>query len=117
MKPVLTVEFHAEDQAVSFSEETVALHSLEELFDYVAPGGGCEKIPDEVAEIRMVFLADEAGSTEGLVADIPATLQLGMVVFYGPLSEIAATARQLLERADQGKLSPDFLSVIGAGAS
>ena len=56
MRPILTVEFHAKDRGVEFEEESVTLHSPEELFKFVAPGGGCETIPDEVGEIRMVFV-------------------------------------------------------------
>ena len=56
MKPILTVEFHAKDRGVEFEEENVTLHSPEELFEFVSPGGGCESIPNEVDEIRMVFM-------------------------------------------------------------
>lgn len=113
MKPILTVEFHAKDQDIEFDEESVALHSSEELFNFVAPGGGCEKIPDEVSEIRMVFLPPEHPNTQNPVADLPATLQLGMVLFNGPLSEIANTAEQILDRAGRGELSRSFLGVVG----
>jgi hypothetical protein len=114
MKPILTVEFHAKDRDVEFDEESVALHSPEELFEFVAPGGGCESIPDEVGEIRMVFLAPEHPNARNPVADLPVTLQLGMVFFYGPLAEITNTAGQLLDRAGRGELSRPFLTIIGA---
>ena len=38
MRPILTVEFHAKDGDVEFEEESVTLHSPEELFKFVAPG-------------------------------------------------------------------------------
>ena len=114
MRPILTVEFHAKDRDVEFEEESVTLHSPEELFVFVAPGGGCETIPDEVDEIRMVFLHPEHPNLQNPVADLAATLQLGMVIFYGPLAEIASTAEQLLDRAGRGQLSSSFLAVIGA---
>ena len=113
MRPVLTVEFHAKDGDVEFNEESVTLHSPEELFGFVAPGGGCEKIPNEVGEIRMVFLPPEHPNIQSPIADLPATLQLGMVVFYGPLAEISNTAEQILDRAGRGELSSSFLTVIG----
>ena len=113
MRPVLTVEFHAKDGDVEFDEESVTLHSPEEFFGFVAPGGGCEAIPNEVGEIRMVFLNPEHPNARNPVADLPATLQLGMVVFYGPLSEITNTAEQILDRAGRGELSGSFLTVIG----
>jgi hypothetical protein len=113
MRPILTVEFHAKDQDLEFDEESVTLHSPEELFGFVAPGGGCERIPDEVAEIRMVFVAPEHPNVQNPIADLPATLQLGIVVFNGPLSEIATIAEQVLDRAGRGELSRSFLTVIG----
>jgi len=113
MRPILTVEFHAKDDDVTFEEESVALHNPEELFAFVAPGGGCEKIPDEVGEIRMVFLSPEHPNVQNPMADLPATLQVGMVILYGPLAEITTTAEQILDRAGRGELSSDFLTVIG----
>ena len=116
MKPTLTVEFHAKNGEIEFDEESVALHSPDELFAFVAPGGGCENIPDEVDEIRMVFLAPEHPNRNNPIADHPVSLQIGMVVLTGPLSEIAATAEQLLDKAGRGELSPSFLTVIGTSA-
>lgn len=113
MKPILTVEFHAKDRGVEFEEENVTLHNPEELFEFVSPGGGCESIPNEVDEIRMVFMPPEHPNIQNLIADLPATLQLGMVFFYGPLSEITNTAEQILDRAGRGELSSSFLAVIG----
>jgi hypothetical protein len=113
MRPVLTIEFHAKDRDVEFEEQSVTLQSPEELFKFVAPGGGCETIPDEVGEIRMVFLPPEHPNVQNPIADLPATLQLGMVFFYGPLAEITSTAEQILDRAGRGELSRSFLTVIG----
>jgi len=113
MRPILTVEFHAKDRDVEFDEESVVLHSPEELFEFVAPGGGCETIPDEVGEIRMIFLPPEHPNTQNPIADLPASLQFGMVLFNGPLSEIATVAEQILDRAGRGELSESFLDVIG----
>ncbi len=114
MKPILTVEFHAKDRDVEFDEESVALHSTEELFQFIAPGGGCDTIPDEVDEIRMVFLPPEHPNAQNPIADLPATLQLGMVLFNGPLAEITSAAEQILDKAGRGELSTSFLTVIGA---
>lgn len=112
MKPILTVEFHAKGHDVEFDEESVALNSPEEFFEFATPGGGCETIPDEVDEIRIVFLAPKHPSVNP-VADLPATLQLGMVLFNGPLSEIATTGEQILNKAGRGELSSSFLEIIG----
>ena len=61
----------------------------------------------------MVFMPPEHPNIQNLIADLPATLQLGMVFFYGPLSEITNTAEQILDRAGRGELSSSFLAVIG----
>jgi len=116
MKPILTVEFSARDGDVEIKEESVPLHSPEELFEFVAPGGGCEMIPNEINEIRMVFLAPEHPNVQNPIADLPATLQIGMVFFNGPLSEIANTVEQILDKAGRGELSKSFLTVIGAAS-
>lgn len=116
MQPILTVEFSAGGDDVRFNEESVALHSPEELFSFVAPGGGCENIPDEVDEIRMMFASPQHANSGNPIADTPSTLQLGMVLFNGPLSEIANTAEQILDKSGRGELSMSFLKVIGAAS-
>ncbi len=113
MQPVLSVEFTARSDDVSFQEESVHLHTLDELFEYVAPGGGCERIPSEVSEIRMVFLRPVHPNARNPAADQVATLQLGMVFFTGPLAEISQLIEQLVDRSGRGELSRAFLSVTG----
>ena len=116
MKPILTVEFTAKAGDYEFKEESVPIHSPEELFEFIAPGGGCDSIPDEVAEIQMVFLPPEHLNTQNKIADTHASLQMGMVVFNGPLSEIAQVAEQMLDKAGRNELSQSFLTVIGAAS-
>lgn len=116
MRPILTVEFSAKNGGIEFKEESVPIHSPDELFAFVASGGGCERIPDEVDEIQMVFLPPKHPNIKNAVADIPATLELGMVFFTGPLSEISQTAEQLIDRAGRGELAEAFLKVIGANS-
>ena len=113
MNPILTVEFRANAAGYEYEEESVPLHSPEELFQFVAPGGGCESIPDEVEEIRMVYLTPEHPNTQNPLADIPAVLQLHQVIFTGPLSEISQTAEMIIDKAGRGELSASFLNVIG----
>ena len=114
MNPIISVEFSAKSGDVDFKEESVAIHNPEELFAYVAPGGGCEKIPDEVDEIQIIFLKPEHPNTSNPIADKRATLELGMVFFTGPLSEIMETVEHILDRAGRHELSDAFLKVIGA---
>lgn len=86
MKPILTVEFKATQNGQDFYEESVPLQSPEELFEFVAVGGGCDNIPDEVNEIQMLFMAPEHANKQNPIADKQVTLELGMVYITGPLS-------------------------------
>jgi hypothetical protein len=116
MKPIITIEFNAKADGISFKEESLAIHNPEELFAFVAPGGGCETIPNEVDEIQIVFLAPEHPNTQNPIADKPVTLQLGMVFMTGPLSEIGQAIEMLIDRAGRGELSDSFLKVTGIKA-
>lgn len=115
MKPILTVEFRARIDDLEIKEESVPLHSPEEFFKFIAPGGGCDVIPNEVDEIRMMFLPPAHVNHQNPLADAPTTLQLGIVFFNGPLSEITQMADQLLDKAGRGELSESFLNIIGVG--
>lgn len=113
MKPIISVEFTARAGEWEFKEESIAFHSTAELFDFVSPGGGCEWIPDEVEEIQMIFLPVAAPNRTNPMADVPATLELGIVYFTGPLSEIVQTTQQLLGKAERRELSRSFLKILG----
>ena len=115
MKPILSVEFSAKAGDYEYKEESISIHSPEELFEFVAPGGGCESIPNEVEEIRMVFLPPSHRNTNNSVADAPAVLQIHLVIFTGPLSEISQTAEQIIDKSGRGELSNSFLKAIGCG--
>lgn len=113
MNPIITVEFSANTNVADIKEESVALHNPEELFSFVAPGGGCEKIPSEVSEIQMIFLTPEHPNIKNPIADKRVMLQLGIVFFTGPLSEIMQTMEQLIDKVGRNELSDSFLKVIG----
>ncbi len=112
MKPIISVEFSAKAGDQEFKEESVSFHNPEELFSFVAPGGGCDSIPDEVDEIQMVFFQPENLNMQNPIEDKRVTLELGMVFLTGPLSEIVQTAEQLIDKAGRGELSDSFLRVI-----
>jgi hypothetical protein len=114
MNPVFSVEFTVQAADGEFKEESVAIHSPEELFAYVAPGGGCERIPSEVGEINILFLKPPHANNVNPIADLKVTLQLGMVFLTGPLAEIVQTAQEILDKAGRGELAPSFLKVTGA---
>jgi len=113
MKPI-TIEFSLKTATGDFKEDTVALHTPEELFQYVAPGGGCESMPDDVDEIQIVMLSPEHPNTQNPIADLRCTLELGIVFITGPISEILQTAEEIIDKAGRGELSDSFLTVIGA---
>jgi len=113
MKPVLTVEFTAKAGDYEFKEESVTFHNHEEFFEFITPGGGCEKIPDEVEEIRVIFLSPVHPNVQNPIADLSAMLQLYRVIFTGPISEIIQVGEQIIDKAGRGELSQSFLSVIG----
>jgi len=112
-KPIFAVEFTAKAGDGTFEEESVHLHSADEFFTFVAPGGGCEQIPSEVSEIRMVFLKPPHANTQNPAADLVATLQLGMVFFTGPLAELGQMIERLLDKAGRSELSHSFMKVTG----
>jgi hypothetical protein len=116
MQPTLAVEYRIKLGDDELQEESVPLHSPEELLAFVAPGGGCERIPSDVDEIRMMFLPPRHPNVRNPLADVAVTLQVGMVFLSGPLSEVVQTAEQLLDRAGRGELSGSFLKVIGLNA-
>jgi len=113
MHPIIQIEFKARASEHDFAEESIPIHSPEELFAYIAPGGGCEKIPDEVDEIQIVFLPPAHRNSANPIADRPATLELGMVYLTGPLSEIGQAIEAMIDRAGRGELSESFLLVTG----
>ncbi len=113
MAPI-TIEFSLNTGDRDFKEDTVALRTPEELLEYVAPGGGCESMPDDVDEIQLVFLPPEHPNKQNPVADIRGTLQLGIVFLTGPLAEILQASEEIIDKAGRGELSESFLTVIGA---
>ena len=112
----ITIEFSVKNGDSDFKEDVVTLATPEELFEYVAPGGGCESMPDDVDEIQIVMLSPEHPNTLNPIADLRGTLELGMVFLTGPLAEILQTTEEIIDKAGRGELSESFLTVIGAKA-
>lgn len=112
MNTTIAVEFSVKAGDREFKEENATFHAPEELFTFIAPGGGCDAIPDEVDEIQLVFLQPSNPNTQNPIADKRVTLELGMVFITGPLAEIVQIAEQLIDKAGRGELSDSFLKVI-----
>jgi len=114
MQPILSVEFNVMSNDDTCKEESISLHSPEDLFNFIAPGGGCEQIPSEVDNIQILYLTPDHPNKQAPIADLHATLQLGMVFINGPMSEIAQTIEQIIDKAGRDELAESFLTVIGA---
>lgn len=112
MMPI-TIEFNVKKGDKFFKEDSVTLRSAEELFEYVSPGGGCEKMPDNLGEIQMIFVSPEHPNTLNPIADKRVNLQLGMVLFTGSLATIVQISQEIIDKVGRGELSDAFLSVIG----
>ena len=115
MKPI-TIEFTVKNGDDNFTEDSVTFATPEEMFDYISPGGGCEDMPDDLGEIRMIFLPPEHANTANPVADKRATLQMGIVLITAPLSTIVQISEEIVDRVGRGEISGDFLAAIHASS-
>jgi hypothetical protein len=113
MKPI-TIEFQVKKGDKTFKEDSVTFDTPEELFEYVAPGGGCENMPSDLGEIQMIFLSPRHPNTLNPIADKRVTLQLGMVFLTGPLSTIVQISQEIIDKVGRAELSDAFQAVIGA---
>ena len=109
MHPV-TIEFNVRSGDQTFTEDSVTFRSVEELYEYIAPGGDCEKMPSDLAEIQMIILSDSHSGGLNPIADKRATLQLGIVFITGPLSAIVQFVDSLIDKAGKNEVSDGFLA-------
>ncbi len=115
MTPI-TIEFTVKDGDDSFREDSVTFANPEEMFDFIAPGGGCENMPSDLGEIRMIFLQPEHANITNPVADKRATLQMGIVLITAPLSGIVQIAGEIIDKVGRGEISEGFLAAIHANS-
>ena len=113
MKPI-TIEFVVKDGDQSFKEDSVTFSTPEEMFDYISPGGGCEKMPSDLGEIRMIFLPPEHANFANPVADKRVTLQIGIVLITAPLATTVQISQALIDKVGRAEISEDFLAAIHA---
>ena len=113
MQPI-TIEFTVNTGDDSFREDSVTFATPEEMFEYIAPGGGCEEMPDDLGEIRMIFLPPAHAKSANPVADKRATLQMGIVLITAPLSVILQISAELIDKAGRDEVSASFLAAIHA---
>jgi hypothetical protein len=112
MKPI-TIEFNVKNGDTTFKEDSVTFDSAEDLFEYVAPGGGCENMPSDLGEIQMMFMSPQHPNTMNPIADKRVTLQLGIVFLTGPLSTIVQISQEVIDKMGRAELSDAFQAVIG----
>jgi hypothetical protein len=110
----IIIEFMANTGDQSFKEDSVTFASAEELFEYIAPGGGCESMPSDLGEIRMIFLPPEHPNITNPVADKRATLQLGIVLITAPLATIVQVSQEIIDKVGRGELSEAFVAAAHA---
>jgi hypothetical protein len=113
MKPI-TIEFTVKTSDDTFKEDSVTFATPEEMFDFIAPGGGCEDIPDDLGEIRMIFLQPEHANITNPVADKRATLQIGIVLITASLSTLVQISEEIIDKVGRGEISEGFLAAIHA---
>jgi hypothetical protein len=106
----ITIEFAVRDGDRTIKEDSVSLASPTELYDYIAPGGDCEKMPDGLSEIQFILRSAEHPNVINPLADKRVTLQLGLVLITGPLSEIVQISEALIDKMGRGELSEAFLA-------
>ena len=111
MQPI-TIEFTVKDGDGSFKEDSVTFASLEEMFEFISPGGGCEDMPSDLGEIRMIFLPPKHPNVTNPIADMRATLQMGVVLITAPLSTIVQIAEEIVDKVGRGEISEGFLAAV-----
>jgi hypothetical protein len=111
MSPMpITIEFAVNHGDQTIKEDSVSLASPAELFDYIAPGGGCEKMPSDLSEIQFILQSPGHPNVTNPLADKRVTLQLGLVLITGSLSEILQVSQELIDKMGRGELSEAFLA-------
>ncbi len=110
----ITIEFMVEDGEQSFKEDSVTFATADELFEYISPGGGCESMPSDLGEIRMIFLPPEHPNINNPIADMRTTLQLGIVLITAPLATIVQVSQEIIDKVGRGELSEAFLAAAHA---
>ena len=110
----ITIEFIVKNGDKSFQEDSVTFATPKELFEYISPGGGCENMPSNLGEIRMIFLPPKHPNITNPIADKRATLQLGIVLITAPLSTIVQISQEIIDKMRRAELSEAFLAVVHA---
>lgn len=106
----ITIEFAVKDGDRTIKQDSVSLESPAQLFEFIAPGGDCEKMPSDLSEIQFILQSPEHPNVINPLADKRVTLQLGLVLITGSLSEILLVSQELVDKMGRGELSEAFLA-------
>lgn len=115
MKPI-TIEFTVNSGNDTFKEDSVTFATLEDMFDFISPGGGCEELPSDLGEIRMIFLPPAHANTENPIADKRAILQMGIVLITASLFTIVQVSAEIIDKVGRDEISAGFLAAIHANS-
>ena len=110
----ITIDFSINTGSEIIKEENVTLESAEAFFDFIAPGGGCEKMPSDLCEIQMIFAPPEHPNVQNPIADKRVTLELGIVFLTGPLAVIVEVLQEIIDKVGRGELSEAFMNIVHA---
>lgn len=110
----ITIEFNVNTGDETIREESVSLDSAEAFFDFIAPGGGCEKMPSDLCEIQMIFAPPKHPNVQNPIADKRVTLELGIVFLTGPLAVIVEVLQEIIDKVGRGEISEAFMNIVHA---
>jgi len=110
----INIEFIVKNGDRSLKEDSVTFASAEELFEYISPGGGCESMPSDLDEIRMIFLPPQHPNITNPIADERVTLQMGIILITAPLATIVQISQEIIDKVGRAELSEAFLAAAHA---
>lgn len=75
---------------------------------FISPGGGCEKIPDGVDELKVIVNRPMADPVDRSLAFQGAYLEMGGVILSGNLQQVTEVAQKLIEFSGSSRMSEAF---------
>jgi hypothetical protein len=71
-------------------------------------------MPSDLGEIRLIFLPPKHPNITNPVADMRATLQLGIILITAPLSTIVQVSHEIIDKVGRAEVSEAFLAATHA---
>ncbi|MCB1877076.1 MAG: hypothetical protein KDH88_13965 [Chromatiales bacterium] len=107
MHPILSVEFRGGADG-DITEESIAFDDVDGFLAFISPGGGCEKIPDGVDELKVIVNRPMADPVDRSLAFQGAYLEMGGVILSGNLQQVTEVAQKLIEFSGSSRMSEAF---------